>query len=1254
MSNSRSTASSTRPSRRCEAALALDPDNEDARSYLEAADRAGGAGEAADRAPIGAPAAPAPSEAPPVTSEAPPAIEVPAPASGATSFADGRYEVTRFLGEGGRKIVYLAKDTLLDRDVAFALIKTDGLDDAARERITREAQTMGRLGSHPNVVAVFDIGEHTTADGSQQPFVVIELLGGGDVEGLLEDSAGPLPLEQTLEQTLEIAKDVTRGLEFIHSKSIIHRDMKPGNVWLTADGQSKIGDYGLALSGDKTRLTVEGSMVGTVDYMPPEQALGGEITPRSDLYSLGAMLYELTTGSVPFAGDRMTEVISQHINTAPELPSRRGAVLPPALEELILRLMSKDPENRPASATEVLRLLETIDPNDTSPLDAEYLAQLAQGVFVGRSRELKELRERFDEAVSGISRLVVLVGQPGIGKTRLARELETYARTRGAQVFWGRAPEGGGAPPYWLFQQGLRHYLELQDDAVARQQLGEDASVLARIAPEIAARLPGVVADPEGDEFALHEALRRFFNRLGEQRPILVILDDLHWADSESLAALQHISRDFERAPLMIVGTYRDTEMSRSHPLSQALATFNREPSFVRIQVRGLDRAGVGEFIERSAGFEPSREQLDLFMRETDGNPFFLSETVAAMLEAGTLDDRTYDLATPDGVREALSRRVNELPEDAVELLKLAAIAGYEFDFTTLSIISDVDENRQLELIETALDEHVIAEGSRPGTYRFVYKPMQRVLLDEMSSTRRLRFHGTIAEQLEQSYGPRAEEHASELARHYAESAALNPAHVGPALRFSVLAGEQAEAARDWLAANQAYAQALRVAESSGGSDAQRAGLLAALGRVEVRLGLTIEGRAHLDAAIDSMSTRSEPAAIAAAALSAFSFLNPRENVELAHRALSALNGADPDNEARLLAWIATAYFGEETGESAAARAHELAESRSLSDVQATLGYRDLLSAMYIGDLRAVAEHADQLKQLLPKGDERELWVRTRATIASLQAGDLSATRRELEQLAEAARDEPGVLRVVQSQLGGLILLQWDLDAFQRLLNEPGRLRSGVDTVYASILLEIRGQVHAALAASARAAASRTTVSSRSIEATVRSRQRLLLGDDQGAEAEFAAIDQDQDRSRRDSGRGFGFVPAHADEAFLRFATPETIRQFADRAAAAEESVPIRATPFGSFDRTRATWAIALEEFEEAERLARAGLEWTQRERCPVEEGRCHQLLADILERRGEAREAAVHLDAAGDLFSAHGARLYLDQVLEKKDLLKA
>ena len=214
--------------------IRLDPENREALTFLSAAEQA-----LDSSAPTGR--RPPPSQQ---TADQP------------TSFANSRYVVKRFLGEGGKKRVYLAQDTLLDREVAFALIKTEGLDQVSRTRITREAQAMGRLGSHPHIVTVFDLGQE-----ADQPYMVTELMGGGDVEGVIEAATDHrLPLEQAI----EIAKETCRGLEFAHSRGIVHRDLKPGNVWLTSEGVAKIGDFGLAVAIDRSRLTTEGMMVGTL------------------------------------------------------------------------------------------------------------------------------------------------------------------------------------------------------------------------------------------------------------------------------------------------------------------------------------------------------------------------------------------------------------------------------------------------------------------------------------------------------------------------------------------------------------------------------------------------------------------------------------------------------------------------------------------------------------------------------------------------------------------------------------------------------------------------------------------------------------------------------------------------------------------------------------------------------------------------------------------------------------------------------
>jgi serine/threonine protein kinase len=193
--------------------------------------------------------------------------------------------------------VYLARDTRLEREVALSIIKADGLDDAGRMRVRREAQAMARLGDHPNVGTVHDIVEE---DG--QLYIVSEYMAGGDLDQVLDEAADKRRL--AIGEAVRIATELCCALEHAHAHGVVHRDVKPGNVWLSRDGAVKLGDFGLAVSTDRTRLTHEGMMVGTAAYMAPEQALGRAADARSDLYALGATLYEMLTGRPPLPGRR--------------------------------------------------------------------------------------------------------------------------------------------------------------------------------------------------------------------------------------------------------------------------------------------------------------------------------------------------------------------------------------------------------------------------------------------------------------------------------------------------------------------------------------------------------------------------------------------------------------------------------------------------------------------------------------------------------------------------------------------------------------------------------------------------------------------------------------------------------------------------------------------------------------------------------------------------------------------------------------
>jgi tetratricopeptide (TPR) repeat protein len=699
-----------------------------------------------------------------------------------TSFANGRYQVKKFLGEGGKKKVYLAHDTLLDRDVAFALIKTENLDDKGKKRITREARAMGRLGDHPHIVTVYDIGEH-----EGQPYMVLPLLPGGDVEGLIEKAPEH---KLSLGEVVDIAKAVCRGLVFAHGKGIIHRDLKPGNIWLSADGTAKIGDFGLAVAVDLSRLTQSGMMVGTVSYMPPEQAMGGQVSEKADLYSLGAMLYEMVTGRPPFVGDDSVSIIGQHINTPPVSPIWHRADLPPALETLIMQLLEKDPDKRPASAADVLQALESIDAVKSEPAkEASTMTEnpLYRKVFVGREPELRQLQSAFDSAVSGQGALMMVVGEPGIGKTAICDQLRTYVTLRGGKTLLGHCYEEGSLSlPYLAFVEAMRSYVLSREVKDLREELGTGAADVARIVSEIREKLkvkPRPKGDPEEERYRLMQAVTGFLSNAANVQPLLVVLEDLHDSDKGTLDMLTHVSRHLAGTRLLIVGTYRDVEVDRSHPLSAALAELRRISTYGRVLLRGLNPDEVRRMLEGITREEIPWSLAEAVHRQTEGNPLFVQEVVRYLAEERLITqkeghwrpakDTPLEMSIPEGLRDVIGKRLSLISKECNQLLSIAAVIGRDFRLEVLQKVSGLTEEEVFNALEEAKKAAVVEERTGVGaavTYRFAHAFFRQTLYEETIAPRRIRLHQQVARALEEIYAGRLEEHAAELAEHFSHS----------------------------------------------------------------------------------------------------------------------------------------------------------------------------------------------------------------------------------------------------------------------------------------------------------------------------------------------------------------------------------------------------------------------------------------------------------------------------------------------------
>ncbi|NIO68859.1 MAG: protein kinase, partial [Anaerolineae bacterium] len=659
-----------------------------------------------------------------------------------------RYRLDAELGRGGMSIVYRARDTVLKRDVAIKVMSAAALGTEGRARLMHEAQSAAQL-NHPNIVSVHDAGE---ADGS--PFIVMEL-----VEG---ESLHDRRLE-ALDNVLAVARQICAALKHAHTNGIIHRDLKPENVLLAPDGTAKLMDFGLARSV-ASRLTSEGTIVGTVFYLAPELALGQDFDGRADLYALGVMLYELTTGQLPFMADDPVAVITQHLH-APAVPPRaKNDQIPPALDALILRLLSKDPQDRPGSAAEVLQILDAPDILDKEAAPAEELSvleRIGRGRLVGRKHELQEARALWNRALSGQGQMLLISGEPGIGKTRLVRELVTQAEVSGGRALVGTSYAEGGTP-YAAFKQMIREVLrDGSDDGFDLPQFV--LADLLTLAPELRPRYPDVPAnppvDPQAEQQRLFENLVIFYTALSDHVPLLLVLEDAHWADSGTLSLLRHLARHTRRQQVMIVATYREVELDEARPFHEVLLDLNRERLATRLKLPRLDREQTRELLAVLFAKEITSEFLDGIYRETEGNPFFIEEVCKALVESGKLyyeDGRWHrpsmeELGIPQSVRVAIQSRVRVLPTDAQETLRLAAVLGREFDFDTLAEASDQDEDTLIDGLESAEQAQLIEEVSAEEgvTFAFVHALIPTTLVESTRTLQRRRLHRRAAAAIE-------------------------------------------------------------------------------------------------------------------------------------------------------------------------------------------------------------------------------------------------------------------------------------------------------------------------------------------------------------------------------------------------------------------------------------------------------------------------------------------------------------------------
>ncbi len=439
-------------------------------------------------------------------------------------------------------------------------------------------------------------------------------------------------------------------------------------------------------------------------------------------------------------------------------------------------------------------------------LEVQYehdpLAMLTVTPFVGRGDVIASLTARLEEARGGRGSLAMLVGEPGIGKTRTAEEFAALTRHKGATVLSGRCYDGEWAPPFSPFVEAIKEYAAATSPDRLAAALGADAGVLARIVPALHELLPDIAEPPaipaEGERYRLLDAASNLFTKIASSGPLVLLLDDLHWADKGTIAMLRQIARQAPAQALVIVGGYRDVELDRTHPLAAALADLRRETPFERIVLKGLAAEEVGALLDVIAEQDVPRSLVDAIAGETNGNPFFIKEVLLHLVEERKIvqEDGRWtstltiaDMGIPEGVREVIGRRLSRLSASCNAMLTASSAMTGGFSWVELQAICEAPERALLDALDEALVAQVLVETAS-GTYDFTHALIRHTLYEELSTPRRVLLHRQIGEALERLYAGDLEPHLAELAHHFYE--ASPGGDVPKAVEYARRAGDRA------------------------------------------------------------------------------------------------------------------------------------------------------------------------------------------------------------------------------------------------------------------------------------------------------------------------------------------------------------------------------------------------------------------------------------------------------------------------------
>ncbi|MFN0084341.1 MAG: protein kinase domain-containing protein [Blastocatellia bacterium] len=748
----------------------------------------------------------------------------PLPAQSLAGREISHYRIISLLGTGGMGEVWMAEDRHLGRKVALKLLSERSIRDPKRvRRFEQEARAASAL-NHPNIVTIHELSRTESA-----LFIVMEMIGGCTLRELIGQSLSPDALAG-------LGAQVARALTLAHAAGIVHRDIKPENIMVRDDGLVKVLDFGIARlnsefdgqGADPADRTLTGVLLGTLQYMSPEQVRGEAVTEATDLFSLGVLLYELATKQHPFqppgspgrrAGSE--SMMNSILTSDPVSPGRLNPDMPAALDLLILQMLEKEAALRP-SAQEVeaalveierrinheagretgkLRDRETGSYGETTASDraSEALPPPGSGVasgghrrvMVGRDRERTELLEAFDEVLTGRGLVMCVAGEPGIGKTTIVEEFlkQLVENERPCHIVRGRCSERlAGTEAYLPWLEALDQLIRTSDHA-ARAMKSLAPSWYAQLAPVTFDSMDAHRQAPDALAASQERMKRELVGFLAEAsrlQPLVLYIDDLHWADVSTVDLLGFLAARFDGVRLLLLVTYRPSDMMLAkHPFLQIKPDMQARGVCRELPLAFLTQVEIENYLEFEFPlhrFPP--EFPKLVHAKTEGSPLFMADLIRYLRDrrviaevegewrlAQTIPEIEREL--PESVRGMIDRKIAQLTDDERQLLVAAGVQGAQFDSSVVAAVLGADPSEIEERLETLervyafvqlIGERTLPDRTLTLRYRFVHAFYQNTLYASLRPTKRVQLSLAVAEALRAAYGERSREVASELA----------------------------------------------------------------------------------------------------------------------------------------------------------------------------------------------------------------------------------------------------------------------------------------------------------------------------------------------------------------------------------------------------------------------------------------------------------------------------------------------------------